>query len=178
MSIGIQAEILSGLVHLQKTEEASSLPVEPLTITKALQEFSECVRYLKTRRSKGAVINLESEADVQDVVFLMLRPWVHDLVPENPTGKTANRYALGDFFSKSAKTIIEVKFIREKEHGKEIIGELSEDIELYRDHCDHLIFFIFDPDSNIPDGDALKRAITVERMYAGKRLHCQLIIRP
>ena len=178
MSVGIQAEILSGLVSFQKNEEAQVLPVEPQTITEALKEFSECVRYLKTRRSKGAIINLESEGDVQDVIFLMLRPWIHDLVPENPTGKTANRYALGDFFSKSAKTIIEAKFIRDKEHGKQIVRELSEDIELYRDHCDHLIFFIYDPDSNIPDGNALRRAITVERVYGGRRLLCELIIKP
>ncbi|HEV7702275.1 MAG TPA: hypothetical protein VGO63_02440 [Candidatus Paceibacterota bacterium] len=148
-----------------------------LDIVEALEQFQECVRYLNTRRSKTKLV-LDDEAAVQDAIYLILRPWIHDLIPENPTGKLGNKYAFGDFYSKSTTTIVEAKFIRDKPHGKNILKEISEDIELYRQNCDHLIFFLYDPESNIPDGEALKRAIVIERTYDGRRLHCYLIIKP
>ena len=79
----------------------------------ALNEFQECVRYLNTRRSTAAILSLDSEAAVQDAIFLMLRPWIRDLVPENPTDKVASRYTIKDFVSRSARTVVEAKFIRD-----------------------------------------------------------------
>lgn len=150
-------------------------------ILKALDEFMECVRYLNTRRSTSAVLALNSEAAVQDALYLMLRPWVLDLVPETPTDKIASaRYTIQDFLSESAKTVIEAKFIRDAAHGKSITKELHDDIETYRTHpsCRHLVFFIYDPDVLIPDRAALRRQIAVERTYAGSPLTCHLVVKP
>jgi hypothetical protein len=110
----------------------------------------------------------------------MLRPWVIDLVNENPTDKVGNRFAIKDFISKSAKTVIEAKYIRDEAHGKQIAKELHDDIETYRHHpsCDHLIFFIYDPDSLIPDVGALNDEIITQRVYDGRVLQCYLIVRP
>src|SRR3974390_1234481 len=109
----------------------------------ALREFDACVRYLNTRRSSGAVINIQSEADVQDVLYLLLRPWIVDLLYESPGDKSGNRYAIKDFSSASGRFVVDAKFIRDKEHGRLISKELHDDIEMYRMHprCDHLIFF-------------------------------------
>lgn len=150
-------------------------------ILKALHEFMECVRYLNTRRSTSAVLALDSEAAVQDALYLMLRPWVLDLVPETPTDRiAAARYTILDFLSPSAKTVIEAKFIRDDAHGKAITKELHDDIETYRAHpsCRHLVFFIYDPDVLIPDRAALERQIMVERTYAGAPLSCHLVVKP
>jgi hypothetical protein len=149
-------------------------------IIAALDSFGECVRYLNTRRSKGAILELSSEADVQDALYLMLRPWVLDLTPENPNEKVANTFAIKDFISKSNRCVIEAKFIRNKEHGKLIVSELNNDIENYRyhSHCDHLIFFIYDPNSLIPDSAALATHITSERTYGSKSLRCYAVIKP
>jgi len=145
----------------------------------ALEQFMECVRYLNTRRS-GTKLSLENESDVQDAIYLMIRPWIKDLVYENPTSKVGNRFAIKDFISRSSKTVIEAKFIRDEAHGKSISKELHDDIEIYHHHpeCDHLIFFIYDPNSLIPDQTALKTEIEEERIYSGKKLNCYLIIKP
>ena len=74
--------------------------VEVTHIIGALGEFMECVRYLNTRRSTSAVLKLDSEAAVQDALYLMLRPWILDLVPENPTDRVASRYTIKDFLSR------------------------------------------------------------------------------
>ena len=149
----------------------------------ALQEFDACVRYLNTRRSAGAVINIQSEADVQDVLYLLLRPWIIDLAYESPADKSANRYVIKDFSSAAGRFVVDAKYIRNKEHGRSISTELHDDIEMYRTHprCDDLVFFVYDPDALIPDQRALRQAIEIERAYGKggeKRLSCHLIVKP
>ena len=175
-----QTDILAGLAKLKPDLKEAIGQTTCLQIKAALEQFMECVRYLNTRRSKGAKLNLESEADVQDAIYLMLRPWVTDLVNENPTSKVGNRYSIKDFVSKSARTVIEAKYIRDEAHGKQIARELHDDIETYRHHpdCDHLVFFIYDPESLIPDVSALNSEISSQRIYDGRALYCHLIVRP
>ena len=62
-------------------------------IVVALEQFQESVRYLNTRRTTGAILRLESEADVQDALFLMLRPWIRELIPEDPNSRIAKPLA-------------------------------------------------------------------------------------
>lgn len=176
-----QAEICASLAGLRpQIEEKLKTGLSYADIVSALEQFMECVRYLNTRRSTGAKLNLEGEDDVQDAIYLMLRPWVTDLIYENPTGKVGNRFTIKDFLSKSTKTVIEAKFIRDKAHGKQISKDLHDDIEVYRHHqyCEHLVFFIYDPNSSIPDVAALREEIVSDRVYSGRSLHCHLIVRP
>jgi len=180
------ATALGGLAELASTLTKQSVAAGSTGVSAvllALNEFDACVRYLNTRRSAGAVINIQSEADVQDVIYLLLRPWIVDLVYESPADKTANRYVIKDFSSVTGRFVIDAKYIRDKEHGRLISKELHDDIEMYRTHphCDNLVFFTYDPDAFIPDQRALRRAIEVERSYGGmdgKRLACHLIVKP
>ncbi len=152
----------------------------PSKVVSALEQFQECVRYLNTRRSEGAIINIRREDDLQDVIFLMLRPWITDLVPENPTDRIASRFVIQDFLSKELNTVVEAKFIRDKTHGRKISEELHDDIETYRKHpnCSELVFFIYDPNSLIPDSVALRRQIQGERNYDGKRVTVYCVVKP
>lgn len=145
----------------------------------ALEEFMECVRYLNTRRSE-ARFSLDSEAAVQDLLFFMLRASVPDLVAESPTDRVASRFTIKDFRSASLRTIVEAKYVRDRDHGKTISKEIHDDIETYRTDpiCERLIFFIYDPDVHIPDRSALRRHIEIERQYAGRALSCHVIVRP
>jgi len=176
--------VLEGVENFRRkypelTQPASLTGVSIRSLLAALEQFMESVRYLNTRRS-DTTLTLDSEAAVQDALYLMLRPWVCDLVPESPTERIANRYVIKDFASRSLRTVIEAKYIRDKDHGKSITKELNDDIETYRYHsyCDHLVFFIYDPDGNIPDGSALRSHICEARSYSGKILTCYCIIKP
>lgn len=120
--------LLTGIDKLrQKQNSLDKIPqkrVEVVRVIAALQSFNDCVRYLNTRRSKGAFLKLDSEDAVQDALYLMLRPWLVDLVPENPTDRVANRYSIKDFLSKSNRLVIEAKYIRSADHGRTIVKEL------------------------------------------------------
>lgn len=150
------------------------------SVLAALDEFMECVRYMNTRRSRNSVLQIESEADVQDAIYLMLRPWLTDLTHENPTDRVGNRFSIKDFLAPSLKTVIEAKYVRSTDHGKNIGREMHDDIEVYRRHpkCDHLVFFVYDPNSEIPDVRALRTDIEAERIYGGRPLTSYLIVKP
>jgi hypothetical protein len=173
---------LAGLSsQLRAANTVTALGIAPVLL--ALKEFDACVRYLNTRRSAGAVIDIQTENDVQDVLYLLLRPWVIDLAYESPGDKSANRYVIKDFSSAAGRFVIDAKYIRDREHGRLISKELHDDIEMYRTHprCDYLVFFIYDPNVFIPDQRALRDSIEIPRSYGGsneKRLVCHLIVKP
>lgn len=185
MSEDALSEILSGIERVSKSRalissQRGSSTVSVAAVLSALNSFTDVVRYLNTRRSTGAILELSNEGSVQDALYLMLRPWILDLVPENPTDKVANRYSIKDFLSRSGRFVIEAKFVRNGDHGKSLAKEINDDIETYRyhSHCDDLIFFIYDPDGNIPDAAALERHVRTNRTYDGKILRCHGVIKP
>src|SRR5687767_7685827 len=91
-----QAEILSGLASFRPKiiDETSCEKITYKEIIRALGSFMECIRYLNVRRSGGLQASITGEADVQDFIYLMLRPWIGDLRYENPTDKVGNRHAV------------------------------------------------------------------------------------
>lgn len=171
------ASIISQHGYQQKI---ASKAITVATVVNCLEQFQDCVRYLNTRRSKGAIIDLNDENDVQDVVYLMLRPVILDLIPENPTDKVASRYVIKDFLSKELCLVIEAKFVRDRRHGRNITKELHDDIETYRNHphCSNIIFFVYDRDGLIPDVRALKLQVEAKRNYDGKQLNVFCIVKP
>jgi hypothetical protein len=174
-------QVLRG-VGVQQTATRPRLTNAPDVehICAALEQFDECARYINTRRSGQSSHAVDSEAAVQDLLYLMLRPWVTDLTPEEPVGKAASRYSITDFFSKAAQTVVEAKFIRDAAHGKSVTKELHDDIETYRNHpfCHTLIFFVYDSKQLIPDKAALVRQIDVPRTYGGVPFTCRVIVKP
>lgn len=184
-SLNPVATAIGGLAALASSSrvKGNSPTLGVASVLLALREFDACVRYLNTRRSAGAIINIDSEADVQDVMYLLLRPWILDLKYESPGDKAGNRYTIKDFSSAGGRFVIDAKYIRDKDHGHQVSKELHDDIEMYRSHpqCDDLVFFVYDPDAFIPDQRALREQIEIERAYGGeggKQLRCHLIVKP
>jgi hypothetical protein len=180
MTVLDAGEIIGALAGLATKRQLHSTQQELADVLAALDEFNECVRYLNTRRSEGAILKLDSEAAVQDAIYLILRPWVRDLIAESPTERTGNRFTIRDFFSRALHLVIEAKFVRDKQHGKNVSKELHDDIEVYRHNalCDTILFFVYDPNSNIPDERELRRTIEQARSYDGRPLVCKLLVKP
>lgn len=128
-----------------------SEPLEPLF--NVLELFPTLVGYLKGRRPSGSVFEIESEADVQDLLYVALKPAFPEMVYEEPTKKGAAGYSIGDFSIESLKLILEVKYVVSREDVKAKAREISEDIWKYADQtdCENVIFFVYDPRTLIPD---------------------------
>ena len=101
-----------------------------------------------THRRRGAVpLTFQSEYDVQDLLHALLRPWVADIRPEEFTPSYAGSSTRMDFLLPTHRLVLELKFVRDRQHGRKIGDEFIVDIEHYRRHpdCDALWCVIYDP---------------------------------
>lgn len=143
-----------------------------------IESFDDCVGYSQNRRRK-IIVDTSSEDGVQDILYFMLKPYIFDLVPEQPNSGETRQYSIQDFRSRSLKTIIEAKRIRNKSHGKSIKKEINDDIGEYKhdDICENLIVVIFDPEHYIESRSGLIRNFDGIHTHGDKRLFVKTIIK-
>jgi DpnII restriction endonuclease len=119
-----------------------------------------------THRRKGAQsLSFSTEYDVQDLLHALLRPWVADIRPEEFTPSYAGSSTRMDFLFPKHKAVIELKFVRDRNHAKKIGDELIIDIDHYQCHpdCDYLWCVVFDPDHLLPNAEGLKNDLEGQR---------------
>lgn len=147
-------------------------------VVEILEAFSDCIGYSNNRRSK-VIIDTSKEAGVQDILYFMLRPYICDLVPEQPNSGSTRQYVIQDFRSKKLKLIIEAKRVRDKSHGKSIKKEINDDILNYKNDsdCENLIFVIYDPESYIESPSGLAEHADGEHTHGEKKLYVKTIIK-
>jgi REase_DpnII-MboI len=118
----------------QENQPAS--PVHPTSIDELLTPVLKRLRramYPLTNRRKGLpTLAFDSEYDVQDLLHVLLRPWVKDIRPEEYTPSYAGKSTRMDFLLPDHATVVELKFVRDVTHGKNIGQELQIDIGHYR----------------------------------------------
>jgi hypothetical protein len=112
-----------------------------------------------TYRRKGAqALSFSTEYDVQDLFHALLRPWVADIRPEEFTPSYAGSSTRMDFLLPKHNVVVELKFVRDRNHAKKIGDELIVDIDHYQRHpdCQHLWCVVFNQDHLLPNPEALK----------------------
>lgn len=144
-------------------------------LKKLLRQFPECAGYALNRR-KRPVFKLNLEADVQDLLYFMLKPAIPDLKAEHPVAGKLRQYSIQDFRSPSLKIVIEVKMPRDKAHARKLIGELRDDAGGYKNDpaCKDLLFFIYDPKGFIEDPAGFGKSIRGTHRHGNRRIvvHC------
>lgn len=119
-----------------------------------------------THRRKGSQqLNFSNEYDVQDLLHVLLRPWVSDIRPEEFTPSYAGSNARMDFLLPAHNLVIELKFIRDRIHAKRIGDELIIDIEHYRVHpkCKTLWCVIYDSKKLLINSEGLRSDLEGKR---------------
>ena len=132
-----------------------------------------------THRRKGAQsLSFRSEYDVQDLLHSLLRPWVSDIRPEEFTPSYAGSSTRMDFLLPAHKLVIELKFARDRSHGKKLGDELIIDIEHYRRHpqCEILWCVIYDPGNFIPNPEGLRRDLDGNRTMPDGNLRVKILV--
>ncbi len=148
-----------------------------------LDYFGDNVAYLASRRSKGGFITINSEADVQDLLYVMLKSSFPGLIFEDPAGKVAASYSIRDLYFPNSKTVLEAKYITTPKEVKSLEKQLHDDIMKYSDsaECQAIIFFIFDPNYSIADRRTFIQKMNQEEgqfMRSGKSVIVTTVIRP
>jgi hypothetical protein len=152
-------------------------------LIEAVNTFPTLVGYLNGRRPSGEPPVIRSEADVQDLIYLSMKPIFADMVYEEPTKKAAAGYSIGDFSIPSLKLILETKFIAARGDVKAKADEISEDIWKYttQTDCERVVFFVYDPHVLIPDRVNYARSLSAAPgsfTSKGREVEIITLIRP
>jgi len=177
-SIGNNSEVQKNINSATSKLNSFNENLELEKVIKILEAFDDCVGYSNNRRGR-VIIDTSKEAGVQDILYFMLKPYIYDLVPEQPNSGETRQYSIQDFRSKSLKLMIEVKRIRGKKHGKSIKKELHDAIGNYKhdSDCENLFFVIYDPESHIGSPSDLKRHNDGKHTHGEKILNVKTIIK-
>lgn len=132
-----------------------------------------------TYRRKGAQpLRFESEYDLQDLLHSLLRPWVADIRPEEYTPSYAGSSTRMDFLLPRYSTVIELKHIRDQNHGKKVGDELILDVAHYQRHqaCRNLWCVVYDPGHLIPNPNGLAEDLEGERSSPDGEVHVKAVV--
>jgi REase_DpnII-MboI len=175
--------IQSGLVPNPTTVSAEELALPITRLIEVLDAFPGLVGYLNGRRGGKGVAAVESEADVQDLLYLSLKPIFPELVYEQPTKKGSAGYSIGDFHIPTLNLIVEAKYVNKPSDVKARADEIAEDIWKYTSQtdCERIIFFIYDPKILIPDRPNYAKSLSAkpgEYKKAGRDIAIWTVIKP
>jgi hypothetical protein len=157
-------------------------PTKPAEISELLGVLLKGLRramHPLTHRRKGAqALSFSTEYDVQDLLHALLRPWVADIRPEEFTPSYAGSSTRMDFLLPKHKTVIELKFVRDRNHAKKIGDELIIDIDHYQRHpdCDHLWCVVFDQDHLMTNAEGFKTDLGGQRSTKDGKVHVKVLV--
>jgi hypothetical protein len=119
------------------------------TILQVLNNFDNASRNLRDARRAGKEnYKINDEYDVQDLLYVMLKPIFPNLETEDPVPKIGGRGSRIDLVLKEYGILIETKMIKNSDQNEnKYIKELKEDFESYHSFpgIKNLIVFVYDP---------------------------------
>ena len=162
--------------------QESPHPMKPDSVQELLMILLRGLRramHPLTHRRKGAQpLSFSSEYDVQDLLHSMLRPWISDIRPEEFTPSYAGSSTRMDFLLPAHSLVIELKFVRDRAHGKRIGDELIVDIEHYRRHpaCNNLWCVVYDPEHLLTNAEGLRTDLEGARRTKDGELMVKVLV--
>jgi len=147
-------------------------------VRRAIESLTPTIRSFNNREKGLQPWSVACEDDVRDLLFVMLRPLVFDLVKEEPGPSRAGTYKVVDLFSKALKLFVEVKWIDKPRQWKRIVEEIHVDVQSYIAHpgCDTLIFAIVDAVRDIPDPRRLEHELSGSQTIAGRDVTVRVFV--
>jgi len=160
----------------EKIELTSKLPYEE-TIMNIFNRFHLIANVLKNRHSGKQPIIIEDEYDVQDLLNALLHLSFDSVQKEEYLHRFGGKNPRIDFFIPE-RIGIEVKKVKDRDHGKKIIEEISADKDLYSkdSRIRELYFFIYDPDSKITNRVDFKQDL--EKNFSDQFDVIKVIVKP
>jgi hypothetical protein len=148
-------------------------------IEQVIAQLPRAIHPLKHRRAGLPSLRFDNEYDVQDLLHALLRPWVQDIRAEEYTPSVGGKSTRIDFLLPKHKLVLEVKYVRDVTHGRNLGDELILDIAHYRVHpmCSELWVVVYDPQTHVKNPAGLQeledrhtarnRSVVVRIFYLG-----------
>ena len=142
------------------------------TVARAVETLTPTIRSFDNREKGLEPWTVTREDDVRDLLYVMLRPGLFDLVKEVPTPSRARTQKFVDLCSKSARSVLAVKGIGQKNHWKKTLEQIHVDVQCYPTHpaCETLIFVIVDAVRDLPDPRLTERELSGQQVIKGRTI--------
>lgn len=148
-------------------------------IRQVLTEFGNSVKKITQNRRKGHdEFKINNEYDVQDLLYVILKPLFPKLIDEDPNQKVGGVSNKIDLIIREEKILIEVKMIKNSDaNEKKFIEELKIDFESYHSNpnLEFLFAFIYDPQNKTKDKQNFYQ-LNGNRTKIGKSFDVEIII--
>jgi len=160
------------VIELQGKESAL------FTLGRAVRALTPTIRTFNAREKGLQLWTVSREDDVRDLLYVMLKPVLFDLVKEEPTPSLAGLHKLVDLSSRASRIFIEVKWIYRKNQWKTVLGQIQIDIQSYPTHpaCETLVFVVVDAVRGVPDPRLVEQEFTGKQIVRGRPVGIHLYI--
>lgn len=104
-----------------------------------------------------------SELELQNFIYAVLRSIFSSIEREDTSRKMCGKSTKPDFILKNHNVVIEVKYVRDKEHSKKVADEITVDVRRYLDMVKGaaLIAYIYDPNNFIDNRQLWKKELKI-----------------
>jgi hypothetical protein len=126
-------------------------------LSEIISSFPTVATFLEERDGGRPGFAVETEQDLRDLLFALLKPVFSDAILEDPAPKLGGGSKRIDLVIRTIETVVELKFVRDLGHARRIADELRVDIESYHSHpaCKRLVCVVWDPGRSIRDRESL-----------------------
>jgi len=143
-----------------------------------LESTSSGISFLSSRAHGRPAYVIENEYDIQDLLYVILKPFFADARMEEFTPQHAGSAKRIDIVIPSIDVVIEVKFVRNEFYAASIADEIKIDIESYHVHanCKTLCVLVYDSYKLIADAYNFVRDLSGLRILGGKEFETKVVI--
>jgi len=129
------------------------------------RRFHESVLSLRDHPHKGVLFNIKDEWDCQYLFRAILAGYIADVRDEEWNPSVAGTSTRCEFYLKTLRTMIELKYVRKAGDAKKLKSELATDFLDYgkNPQVDHVICLVYDP------GQTLKAPAAVQMDLSGPK---------
>ncbi len=122
------------------------------------RRFHESVLSLRDHPHKGAILKINNEWDCQYLFRSILAAYIADVREEEWNPSVAGSSARCEFFLKTLRTMVELKYVRKAADAKKIKTELAADFIDYggNPQVDHIICLVYDPKHELKNPAAIE----------------------
>ncbi len=137
------------------------------------------INFLFNRKHNKPSFTVDDEYDLQDILYVIIKSIFSDAKFEEHTIKHAGRTKIVDIVIPSINVIIEIKYVRDKNHASSVADEIKIDIESYHVHpnCETLCVLVYDPKKYITDSYSFMQDLTGLRVVNNKKFEIRTIIK-
>jgi hypothetical protein len=160
------------IIELQGKESAL------FTLTRAIHSLTPTIRSFNSREKGLAKWQVDREDDVRDLLYVMLKPVLFDLIKEEAIPSVAVSHKFVDLASKVARIFIEVKWVARRHQWKAIVRQIQVDIQSYPAHksCETIIFVVVDAARDIPDPRLIEKELSGQQVIRDRNVDVRVFI--